>query len=203
MTDRTQGMTAAMDGAEIGEPPVERAEQLPLLPSDQVAKLPTDRAARREALRAPRSGPGRPPGARNKSTAAWRDYLLGRYPSPLVALAEAYTRPARDLAEELGCKPVEAFQVQMRAAAELAPYLHGKMPVEVQVSGALPVIHMMAPEDAVRLYAQTGTGDGVEGGIGTLMDLTPVVNEMQQNQWVDGGRSGHSERPDLEDAQKA
>lgn len=203
MTDRTQGLAAAMDGAEIGEPPVERAEQLPLLPAEQVATLPTDPRARQQALRAPRSGPGRPAGAKNKSTAAWRDYLLARYPSPLVALAEAYTRPARDLADELGCKPVEAFAVQMRAAAELAPYLHGKMPVEVQVSGVLPVIHMVAPEDAVRLFAERGDGDATEGGVGTLMDLTPVAREIQQNQGLGDAAPGNSDGPDLDSAPKA
>lgn len=49
-----------------------------------------------------RDGPGRPKGARNRSTEQWREYFLSRYQSPLMALGAIYTRRPEDLARELG-----------------------------------------------------------------------------------------------------
>ena len=48
------------------------------------------------------AGRGRPKGARNRSTEQWRQFLLGRYQSPLVGLAETWSRSALELAKELG-----------------------------------------------------------------------------------------------------
>ena len=76
-------------------------------------------------------GPGRPPGARNKKTEAFREHILSRFKSPLTVLAETYSRPVADLARELGIKKGEAYKMQMDAAEKLAPYLHSKAPIEV------------------------------------------------------------------------
>lgn len=58
-----------------------------------------------------RSGPqgGRPKGARNRSTEEWRRHFLARYPSPLVALGEIYSRTPAALAAELGLTCVVDF----------------------------------------------------------------------------------------------
>lgn len=45
---------------------------------------------------------GRPKGARNRSTEEWRKFILGRYRSPAVFLAEMYSRTPAQLAAELG-----------------------------------------------------------------------------------------------------
>lgn len=169
------GLAAAVAATGAEAPPVERAEQLPLLPAAELDGLPVGQAERTAVLRAPRSGPGRPPGARNRSTQAWRDYLLSKYRSPLEVLAETYSRSAQDLAAELNCKPAEAFAIQVKAAAELAPYLHGKMPVEVAVSGALPMLHLVAPEDALKAFR-------VEEG-GMVLDLA-ALRPIEENQGV-------------------
>lgn len=76
---------------------------------------------------------GRPKGATNKRTGAWRDYLLSKYAHPLEVLAQAYSRPVETLAAELGCTRKEAFDSQIRAAAELAPFIESKMPVGVAI----------------------------------------------------------------------
>jgi len=50
------------------------------------------------------SGPkgGRPKGARNRSTEEWRSFVLSKYRSPLVFLAEMWSRTPAQLAAELG-----------------------------------------------------------------------------------------------------
>ncbi|CAA7621155.1 hypothetical protein [Magnetospirillum sp. UT-4] len=186
MTDIAKGMkTAVATVADPAAPPVEAPQQalLPLLPADQVAELPEGTAERRAAIANAPRGRGRPPGAINKTTAAWRDYLLSRYRSPLEALAETYSRPVEDLAQQLQCKPVEAFKIQVQAAAELAPYLHGKMPVEVNLQGSAPILQIVAPEAAMAFYQVQG------GGAGPLLDMP--VGEV-----VDGTTARASEGDD-------
>lgn len=121
---------ALMERGEAGDL-ARRAEQLSLLPSDAALG---DVAASDEA--AQRHGPGRPAGSRNRRTDEWMEFILARYRSPLVFLAEAYTRPVAQLASELACTREEAFKLQVTAARELAPYLHQKQPVAVNVSGS-------------------------------------------------------------------
>jgi hypothetical protein len=84
---------------------------------------------RADAVRAAverRSGPGRPPGAVNKSTKAMREYLLARGVNPLVALARYALMPPDLLAQELGCSVIEAFREWRSLQEALAPYLFGK-----------------------------------------------------------------------------
>ena len=103
------------------------------------------------AVAAPaRSGPqgGRPKGRRNRSTEAFRRYLLTKYPHPLETLMALTTRTPRDLAEELGLKrqrtiegitiddgpdTAEAMKIIIRAAEAALPYMAQKMPVQVDV----------------------------------------------------------------------
>ncbi len=97
-------------------------EQLPLLPTVAVSEDERPR-------------PGRPAGSVARHTAQWRQLILGQYRSPLIAMAETYSRPVDELAKDLGCTRREAFEIQMRAAAELAPFVHSKMPIAVQGEG--------------------------------------------------------------------
>jgi hypothetical protein len=99
------------------------------------AQLPLGNVAEQEPLAGPRQG-GRPRGAINRKTAEWQAHMLARYRSPLVVMAETYSRPIGELAAALGCTPLEAFQLQLKAATELAPFLHSKMPTAVQLDGA-------------------------------------------------------------------
>lgn len=117
--------------------------------------LPLAPVAEQEDLAPAGSSPagGRPPGAVARAAADWRAFMLARYRSPLVVLAEAWSRPTQQLAAELGCTPLEAFQEQMKAAREGAAYLHSKAPVAVQVDGAAvaPVVVAVTPGIAARL----------------------------------------------------
>jgi hypothetical protein len=116
---------------------------------------------------------GRPKGATNKRTGVWRDYLLSRYAHPLEVLAQTYSRPVEALAAELGCSRKEAFDSQIRAAAELAPYIESKMPVAVAVD-ARGVIQLVI--------------NGSEAAAGAIIDAEGGevlgLSAMAQNQGV-------------------
>lgn len=137
MSDGKTGIQAAVLATMEGETPFEPAEQLAFLP---LSTSPTKHA---EALPVDvRRGPGRPAGSRNKRTEDWVGYILGRYRSPLVAMAEIYSRPVLELAKELKTTPLEAFKLQLVALKELAPFLHQKLPqaVEVDARGLIPLV---------------------------------------------------------------
>lgn len=80
-----------------------------------------------------RRGAGRPPGSKNKNTEAWREYILARYPSPLVGLAETYSRPVEDLAADLRCSRKDAYVIQLQCMNAVLPYVHQKQPQAVDL----------------------------------------------------------------------
>ena len=129
MSETKQGLTAAVAVLGTGEAPqgaAAGAGQADLFEEPE-APLPLQpRGA---------SGPkgGRPAGARNRRTQEWVDFILGQYRSPLVVLAETYSRPVAELAAELGCDKLEAFKAQQAAAVALAPYLHQRQAQMVEL----------------------------------------------------------------------
>lgn len=131
MSEDKDGLSGAVEAIGVGEPPSDEAEQLALLPLSSPGTEP--RAP--DATAQKRRGRGRPPGAKNKRTEEWTEYLLTQYQSPLITLAETYSRPVEDLATELGCKREEAFKLQLSAAKELARYVHQAQPQAIQVEG--------------------------------------------------------------------
>lgn len=134
--EATAELLPAADQAELPIPPAPiPATTAQARQAGRPAQLPLGPVAEQEALQGPRQG-GRPKGAINRKTAEWQAFMLARYRSPLVVLAETYSRPLGELAAVLGCTPLEAFQLQLRAAQELAPFLHSKMPTALQLDGA-------------------------------------------------------------------
>jgi hypothetical protein len=180
------GLGAAVDAVVaavgVGHPPLPPApRQLPLLAGqadeeqgEELAATPSD---------APR-GPGRPPGAKNKRTDEWCDYLMQRYRSPLVVLAETYSRPVELLQRELNCSRLDAFKLQLGAAKELAPYVHQKQPIAVTVDGA-GVVRMVvetSPEVAA-MMAASGNGDGaivINGTATTVSETISAISAADQ-----------------------
>lgn len=140
------------------------AQQLGLLP-DQEAATPAGEGGKR---------PGRPPGSVNKRTAEWVEYIEARYRSPLVFLAEAFNRPVGVLAAELGCEPLEAFKLQVDAAKNLAPYLHQKQPLAVQVDGK-GVVYLQL-EDPNAPSDGAGRGGSAEPPI---LDIEPIQGDSK------------------------
>ncbi len=124
------GIRAAVEAVGAGEPP-KPAEQLALMPLPAIGGAVT----LDDAPEGPNRGPGRPPGARNKRTEEWIGYLSSRYRSPLVVLAEIYSRPTEEIARALQCKKAEAFGMQLEAAKQSLPYWHQKLPQAIEIEG--------------------------------------------------------------------
>ena len=133
-------------------PGTESFAQLPLMPMVEEEPDAADDAAAGGVKRA-----GRPPGARNRRTQEWTEYLLSRYRSPLEVLAETYSTPTPILARRLRASFKEAFALQLQAARELAPYLHQKQPVAVTVDGKgmLQLMICATPEMAALVNQRT------------------------------------------------
>lgn len=127
-----------------------------------------------------RRGRGRPPGARNKRSAKFRDQILALGPHPAVTLQRCYSMPVEQLAALLGCTRAEAFQMQVRAAAELLPYIEGKQPVQIDIRQEHDVVLIM------------GGAPGVDGG-----DLEAIAHEVNDEEApIDWGSATFEELPE-------
>ncbi len=98
---------------------------------------------------APASGKGRPKGARSWDHDQFSRYMeLRGYTDPRVMWAETISRPVAVLAAELGIKEAEAFNLQLRAAENLAPFVSSKMPLAV--AGSLEVRDQRSDEQVAQ-----------------------------------------------------
>lgn len=162
-------------------PGAQPAEQLPLVAFDN---SPADVAARDENGSGPR-GRGRPPGAQNRSTKAWTEFLLARYRSPLEGLAEIAFTPTGELGDRLlgmtGEAPgtrltyervVELLKIQLGAMKELAPYLHKKQPIEIDGGDA----------GLINLFIGNNVVGHVAAKEATNFDLESLEFETVENQ---------------------
>jgi hypothetical protein len=141
-----------------------------------------------------RSGPqgGRPKGARNRSTEQWRQYLASRYTSPLVGLAEMWSRTPAELAKDLGL--YKFHDGKLVCDAEGRPYLDTGAAAAMQLKAreaALPYWHQRQPQ------ALEVKGDGLQMGVlvmgdlhvaggdgGDALPLPPLEMQGEQNQGV-------------------
>lgn len=188
------GLRSAVESAVMAaDQPEAVPEQLALLPLRQ-----TESAAGSGNPAAPHRGVGRPQGSKNKRAQAWADYLLAHYTSPLVGLAEMYSRSVRELAEELGftnnlgrrAKPEELLEIlrlQVAAMKELAPYVHQKMPMAVDV-GENGLIHLTINAGSAASAEAVVNGDVLDAA---FLDMGSV-----ENQGVSEEIEGNSNAPD-------
>lgn len=93
---------------------------------------------------------GRPKGARNKRDAETVAYLHAVGIEPLLGFATIVGRDTKALAKEMGCKPLEALDRQIRCLKHLAEYMHSKKPVGVTIGaeGGARIAFMLSPETA-------------------------------------------------------
>lgn len=203
MQGEKEGIDAALGRVVVGAPPVGPARQLPLpvVGADERGAHEGLLAAVDRVMRGgnevQQRGPGRPAGAPNKRTTAWVEYLLNQYSSPLVVLAETYSRPVNELAKELGCDRESAYRLQIAAAQALAPYLHQKQPLAVQID-AKGVVHLTIHRAPVATVgAGAGPGAGARVISGQVLDLA-VEEESEQDQGLSEGESGRVGQTELD-----
>jgi hypothetical protein len=167
--------------------------------------LPRLPRAQERSANLTRAGRGRPPGSRNQSTEAWRDYITKKYGSPLEILAQMSRAPIEELAKELHCSRLDAFVQKRHATEALAGYIHPKLtavtlrppPTTLTIEGDLAhlvngpgeegsdaerVDHARpAGEDLVMEIAETGGGgQSVEAIVEVLLGLAadPVAGPI-------------------------
>lgn len=190
MADKA-GLQAAVEAVGVGEPPTVAAHQLPLIASAA--------AEHDEALpsAAERRGPGRPPGARNRRTEEWVDYVLGQYRSPLVVLAEIYSRPIAQLVTEIGCTREDALKIQIQAARELAPYVHQKRPLAVNVNAS----------GVIQLVLETPSSAPLRDGAGPEFDAKIIdhatLGQGEENQGLSAPVRSALDNPALDNPSQA
>lgn len=189
---------SALDGVAVGAPSgIAREQQLGLLdPGEEQLDLDgPDGASGPVSDVLERRGPGRPKGSINKRTEDLRRFLLARFRHPVVAMAEIYSIPTDELAKHLGCKPMDALGLQLKAAAEVAPYVDSKMPAKVQItdSDRLPAFNLVFANGGVSL----------EQG-GKRVDVFDLADRARraQIQRLSGGEAGGSHGEGSHDAEQ-
>jgi hypothetical protein len=106
---------------------------------------------------------GRPRGARNRKTEAFEKWFFAKgYVDPAQRLAELLSEDPRVLVEWLdehagfdaegnrrrGPSILEVVRMQIAAAGELMPYLHGKKPTDINITDErLPTLIIMAGDN--------------------------------------------------------
>lgn len=102
--------------------------------------------------------PGRPKGAKNKSTKEWVEYFLSQVKeSPLIFLGRLYSEKTDLLARRLCCKREEALKMQIGAANAVLPYVHQKQPIAIETSSEeLPTIQIFT---SPTVYQQINNGN--------------------------------------------
>ena len=151
-------------------------DQLDLL-RDEQGNLPKD--ALRQ-LREKRRGRGRPEGAGNKANKQIAKYFIERYGHPLDVLGEIINTPTDALVEQLKLaqggeakhKPVRAMDAalfRLKAVDIALPYIIGKQPVQVQMSGKADVIlNIPGLTDAAHLAEFVDAPELTEAGLSQL-----------------------------------
>lgn len=128
---RDPGLFGDGEGAPIGVSPGEGGEDQGELEAGFFGEV-RERSTRR----------GRPPGARNRKTKDFeRLYNALGFEDPLLMLGKLISSDPRDVGALAGMEAGDVLALQVRAAGELAPYLHGKKPTEIQITDErLPVL---------------------------------------------------------------
>ncbi|WP_156771716.1 hypothetical protein [Labrys sp. WJW] len=118
----------------------------------------------------PKKGPGRPPGSPNRTTLQYAKLMAAKgYRNPLEFLCAIFSMDVKELCARTGLKLSDAFNSQIRAAAEALPYFEQAMPkaVEVKAETARPLI--IIQDGSVRLGEAVRRPDGAM----SIHDLDP------------------------------
>jgi hypothetical protein len=118
-------------------------------------------------------GRGRPPGAQNKATEAFRSFVRQRYGDPLLKIMERCFADPKSLAATLGAPSSwDVQKAQIEWLLRLMPYMHSAMPAELKVS-------------AKGFFAVAVSSDPGQPAGDRMMELNPfqaLLEYSQQNQ---------------------
>lgn len=87
-------------------------------------------------MTATKRGPGRPKGAKNRTTAQMRRLLMANYRDPLLGVMDITAMTPNQIAREFHLKGKDAATMWMWAISKALEYLHQKQPTAVIVAGA-------------------------------------------------------------------
>ena len=154
---------------------------------DQAALFPlpcADKSGRIAAARANGLKGGRPPGAQNLSTRAWREYLLARGVMPQQKMMEMLLMGVEGLAKWLDCPRGVAFDRYRQLLADAAPYFMPRM---------APVDDAGKPMPHIGVYIGGREGVTIDG-----KEQPPwLYREVEQDQRVsEAGASRSKEQGD-------
>lgn len=110
----------------------------------QTADFQAAEDRRREAAAVEGPSAGRPKGSRNRRTQQLAKLIDSQCGNPVMAMARIYAMPVEALAKRLGCKLLEAAELQLKAANQVAPYTDQKQPtaIEAPAGAVLPLVVM-------------------------------------------------------------
>lgn len=184
--ERKDGATrAALDVALDGARQAfehQAGEQLTLMPDDG---LPDDDEAGEAAAAGKR---GRPPGARNKKTEEFVQFVRAIGGDPLIGLAKASATDPLTLAKALGAKPFDVWKLQQELRKALLPYFHAERPKELKVPGGGALAFAVFTGDGPR-------GDQEAEG----RDAIDALMTIEADQWVSEPQPSQSNDPQSND----
>lgn len=181
--------------AEADAPSIDApAEQLDMLGA---AKAEAQPAAAPAPAEGGGIGKGRPPGARNRRTDEMVRFLNTFGQGPLVGLAKivnairfygpeagplAGLPDLRPLAIALGMDVKDAAVFWRNCAGDLAPYMHQKLPIAVDVTGESAGSLVVVNLGAVQGDPETDLGGLLGGHLGDVIDGEVADDSSEENQ---------------------
>lgn len=135
--------------------------------------------------RAVRRSGGSRKGVPNRRTEDFkRYYAASGFRDPLLFLGHMISIDTDDLAKHLACKPAAAMELQRKAAADLAPYLHSKQPARLELGDGegLPMIVIGQAERAMVADQVASGALSIDGeGFQALSDPAPAPSHGEQS----------------------
>lgn len=145
------------------------ADQLDLLRDPKTGALPKDALRQIRAAR----GSGRPLGARNKRNEKIAKWFIEQFGDPLSALGEIINLPLDVLYEQMllaqggeakGKRVTgrDAMEIKLRAINDALPYIHGKQPIAIDVTGKADAVIFIPGLNAPAGFTAGQLTDAVE-----------------------------------------
>ena len=140
-------------------------------------------------------GVGRKPGARNKATQRVVDFILNQGRDPLIFWSSVISMGVDDVKQRFGFETrAEAAEFQRKCAADLAPYVHSRKPlaVELDAPGVDNVTLVFTAEGHAppAIDGDAGRGDVIDA---PCEDVTQEVLEKQRLNGSGGTDLAHSD----------